>query len=77
MRIRPCLLAWLPTAIESPGFDPIPPIACGGRIAAGTTRDLNGESYGDWLFSFDQTGTRVTTGADGGPPGACFQGLAP
>jgi hypothetical protein len=36
-------------------------VGCGGRIPAGASRDLNGEVYGDWLFTFDHDGTAATS----------------
>lgn len=41
-----------------PGFDPIPSFDCGGAVPAGASRDLNGEVYGDWEFTFDHGGSR-------------------
>jgi hypothetical protein len=31
-----------------------------GAIAAGTSRDLNGEVYGSWTFTFDWAASRAT-----------------
>jgi hypothetical protein len=38
-------------------------IGCGGAIPTGASRDLNGEVYGDWLFTFDREGA-LATGPD-------------
>lgn len=44
-----------------PGLeDPIPTIACGARVVAGTSRALNGEVYGDWSFSVDDPGHQAS-----------------
>jgi hypothetical protein len=47
-----------------PGLeDPIPGWGCGAYLAAGKVVELNGEVYGDWAVTFDDTGHQAT-GAD-------------
>jgi hypothetical protein len=47
-----------------PGLDdPVPPWGCGARITADKPVELNGEVYGDWAVTFDETGHQAS-GAD-------------
>jgi hypothetical protein len=47
-----------------PGLGAAPPLDCNTQLAA-TTRELNGDSYGDWLFYISETGHQAT-GASAG-----------
>jgi hypothetical protein len=54
----------LRVVLHVPGLeDPIPTIACGARVASGTSLALNGEVYGDWTFSVSDPAHQAS-GAD-------------
>lgn len=52
----------LTIVLDVPGIGRPPTIGCGGLIAPGAARDLNGEVYGDYTFTVDSPG-KAATGA--------------